>query len=93
MIATVELWYRNSCVAEAELFSMGNVRHEDHTGVEFLNESLGRNDNVNGIFGFLGTVLGLAIGVFALYVAYNTYRRARRRAQRRRRRAERRRSW
>lgn len=92
-IATVQLWYRNSCVAEAELFSQGNVKAADNTGVEFLNESLGENDGVSGIFGFLGTVAGLAIGVFALYVAYNTYRRARRQAQRRRRRAERRRSW
>lgn len=93
MIATVELWYRNSCVAEAELFSMGNVKHTDDTGVEFLNESLGGNDGVSGIFGFLGTVLGLAVGAFVLYIAYNAYRRAQRRAQRRRRRAERRRSW
>ena len=92
-IATVQLWYRNSCVAEAELYSMGSVRHSDDTGVEFLNESVGGSDGVSGFLGFLGTVVGLAAGAFVLYLAYNTYLRARRRAQRRRRRAERRRSW
>lgn len=92
-IATVELWYRNSCVAEAELFAMGTVKHADDTGVDFLNESVGGGDGVRGVFGFIGTVVVLAAVAFALYVGYNTYLRARRRAQRRRRRAERRRSW
>lgn len=92
-IATVELWYRNSCVAEAELFAMGNVKTAEDTGVSFLNESIGGSDGVSGFFGFVGTVVGLALGAFGLYVAYNAYRRAQRRAQRRRRRAERRRSW
>jgi D-alanyl-D-alanine carboxypeptidase len=92
-IATVELWYRNSCVAEAELYAMGDVTPSEDTGVSFLNESIGGSDGVSGFLGFLGTVVGLAAAAFGLYVAYNAYRRARRRAQRRRRRAERRRSW
>ncbi len=92
-IATVELWFRNCCVAEAKLFSMGPVKHQSDTGVEFFNESLGKDNQVSGIMGFAGTVTGLAIVAVLCYLAYNAYRRARRRAQRRRRRAERRRSW
>ena len=46
-----------------------------------------------GILGFIGSVAVLLAGGFGLYLAYNAYRRARRRIQRRRRRASRRRSY
>ncbi len=92
MIATVEVWYRNSCLLEAELFAMSPVKAADDTGVSFLNESIGGN-SISGFWGFLGTVAMLLVVAAAAYLGYNAYRRARRRVQRRRRRAERRRSW
>ena len=93
MIATVEVWYRNSCIAEAELFAMGDVKNVDDTGVTFLNEAMGTGNKISGFWGFLSTAGILMLGAAGLYIGYNTFRRAQRRAQRRRRRAERRRSW
>lgn len=93
MIATVEVWYRNSCIAEAELFAMGSVKNENDTGVKFLNEAVGTGNKISGFWGFLSTAGILLLCVAGLYIGYNAFRRAQRRAQRRRRRAERRRSW
>lgn len=87
-IASVQLWYGASCVAEIDLFAMSDVRDKDETGVEIYGPS--RDDS--NIWGLLGIVLLILVGVFGAYLAYNAYRRAVARARRKKKRANRRRS-
>lgn len=93
MIATVAIKYRNSYVAEAEIFAMNSVDEVDNTGVTIRSTAQKAESDMDGILGFLGAVGILLAGGFGVYVAYNSYRRTRRRIQRRRRRASRRRSY
>lgn len=90
-IGVVEIWYRNSCMAEAEIYSMGNVRAADDGSVE-IHSAVARNGlNESGIFSIIGTICVIVLGLAAAYLAFNTYMRSRLRARRRRRRANRRR--
>ena len=87
-VASVQLWYGASCMAEVDLFAMSEVRDQDETGVEIYGPT--RDDS--NIWGLLGIVLLILVGVFGAYLAYNSYRRAVARARRRKKRASRRRS-
>lgn len=91
-IATVELWYRNSCLAEAEIFAMGSVKKTDDTGVKIHSVAAKGAGGGGGIWNVVGTVCVIGLGLAAAYLAFNSYMRARNRARHRRRRAERRRS-
>ena len=93
MIATVAVKYRNSCVAEAELYAMSSVASSKDSGVSVRSTAVRGENEMDGFLGFLGAVGVILIGGFGLYLGYNSYRRARRRIQRRRRRANRRRSY
>lgn len=92
-IATVELWYRNSCIGEAELFAMGDVKSAKDTGVTIQGAVVEQEKDLDGVLGFVGVMGVILLGGFAAYLGVNAYRRAKRRAQRRRRRANRRRSY
>lgn len=82
-IATVQLWYSASCIAEAELFALNSVRDADETGVEIFGPT--RDDsNVAGFLGFVGIVSLVAVLGFAGYVGYNYLRYSRTRKRRRR---------
>lgn len=90
-IATVQLWYSNSCLAEVELYAPSPVRSLDNTGLVISGAS--RSDStLKGVLKFLGIGLLILVVLFGVYLAYNSYRRAQARARRRRRRAGRRRS-
>ena len=91
-IGTVEIWYRNSCMAEAEVFSMGNVKAASDTGVTIHSTALKGGSGGSGILSTIGTVCVIGLGLVAAYLAFNSFMRARRRAKNRRRRAERRRT-
>lgn len=91
-IATVELWYRNSCLAEAEVFAVGDVKPADDTGVVIHSKAAQAAKSGAGIWGTLGTICVIALGLAGVYLGYNSYMRAKMRARRRRRRAERRRT-
>lgn len=93
MIATVAIKYRNSYVAEAEIYAMNNVLKADNSDVAVRSTAVKADNDMEGILGFLGAAGVLIAGAFGLYIVYNAYRRARRRAQRRRRRESRRRSY
>ena len=93
MIATVAMKYRNSYIAEAEIYAMNNVPSVSDSNVS-IHSTAGKKDNsMGGFMGFVGSVGVILVGLFGLYLVYNAYRRARRRIQRRRRRASRRRSY
>lgn len=91
-ISTVEVWYRNSCVTEVELYSMAEVKNADQTGVTIhsLDAKNKKSESGLGLFGIICLcVLGSACG----YIGFNVIRRKRAEARRRRRRASRRRSY
>lgn len=92
-IATVAITYRNSCIAEAEIYALNSVVKEEDSDVTIRSTAAKTDNDMDGILGFLGTVGVLVAGGFGIYVVYNAYRRAKRRMQHRRRRASRRRSY
>lgn len=90
-IATLQIWYRTSCIAETELYAMSEVRSLDDENLEIRGSS--RDDsNLEGFLSFLGTVCLILLVLFTVYLVYNNVRRAIRRNRRRRRRRSRRRS-
>ncbi len=89
-IATVELWYRNSCLLEAELFAGSEVRAEDSSGLTV--RGLGQGGGVSGFVKAAGIVCLVIMVPVGGYLTVNSYLRQKRRAQRRRRREGRRRS-
>lgn len=90
-ISTLQIWYRTSCIAEAEIFSMSSVRSVDDSRLEV--QSATRDDsNLKDILGFLGIVCLIILVPLIIYVIVNRIRYAIIRNRRRRRRRSRRRS-
>lgn len=92
MIATVSVWFRNSCLTEVELFAMSDVKSSDNTGVTIHSNGTGRSPGSSGVLSVIGTIAVIILGLVILYLAFNAYMRSVVRARRRRRRAERKRS-
>ena len=91
-IATVQVWYRTSCVTEAQVYSMNSVRSIVNSGVT-INSVASRDDsNVWKFFRSLGMVLLTLVSLFAVYLVINNYRRIRGERRKAKRRAARRRS-
>lgn len=90
-IATLEICYRSSTLAEVELYAMSSVRAANNTGLEI--QSVSKSDsNLSGVLKFLGYACLVLLGVLVVYMVYNNIRRTIIRNRRRRRRASRRRS-
>ena len=91
-IATVEFWYQNSCVTEAELYAVSDVRAVGDTGVSVRGNGDTGDSGGSGALSVIGTVCVVILGPVGVNLACNSFMRPRRRARTRRRRAERRRS-
>lgn len=91
-IATLAIKYRESCLAEVEVFAMGDVKASGDTGVTIRSAAGRGGADASGILSAIGTVCVIVLGLVAAYLAVNSYMRSRIRAQRRRRRANRRRT-
>lgn len=93
MIGSIELWYRNSCLMEAELFSMSEVRSTTNSGLKVygVKNSGDSTEAKASRYVLIGSAIVL-VPVLA-YLGYNSYMRNRIRNQRRRRRQGRRRSY
>lgn len=90
-IATLQIWYRNSCVAETELYAMSSVHVAGDSGLEVQGAT--RNDsNLSGVLSFIGIVCLIILVPFVIYLVINNVRRTIARNRRRRRRRSRRRS-
>lgn len=90
-IGTLEVCYRNSTVAEVEMYAMSSVESIDSSGVNV--ESAAKSDsNLSGILKFLGYTCLVILGLLVVYLVVNNIRRAIIRNRRRRRRKSRRRS-
>lgn len=93
MISTVEIWYRNCCVTEFELYAMAEVKSADKTGVTIHGLETQDNSKSGTAFGVFGIVCVAVLAAACGYIAINVIRRKRAEARRRRRRASRRRSY
>lgn len=92
-IATMQIEYRGSVMAEAEVFAMNNVQRTDSNGVTIYSAAPREQGGSDSSFlSVLGTICVIGFGLAAAYLAFNAYMRNRIRARRRRRRAERRRN-
>lgn len=92
MIATVQVEYRNSVLAEAEVYAMGNVKRLTDTGVTIRSTAVRSDSDDSGILSVIGIICVIVLGLAVAYLAFNAYMRSRMRARRRRRRANRRRN-
>lgn len=91
-IANVQVWYRTSCVTEAQVYAMNSVRSTVNSGVT-INSIASRDDsNLSGFLKFLGVVTMVIIVPFGGYLVINHMRRLAGQRRRRRRMASRRRS-
>ena len=91
-IATVQVWYRTSCVTEAQVFAMNSVRSQVNSGVT-INSIASRDDsNIWNFFKSLGMVILGLVALFAVYLVVNHMRRLAGQRRKARRRAARRRS-
>lgn len=91
MIGTVEVWYGQSCLMEAELYAKGGVKSTAESG-STIQGTASRTDDNTGFASIVGTACLIVLAVVGAYLIINSILRERRRAQRRRRRASRRRS-
>ena len=92
LIATLEVVYRTSVLAEVEVYAMSDVRPADKTGVTIRSAAVEGSKATPGFLSTLGTICVVVLGIAIAYVTFNAYMRNRIRARRRKRRAQRRRS-
>ena len=91
-IATVQVWYRTSCITEAQVFAMNPVRSKVNSGVT-INSVASRDDsNIWNFFRSLGLVILGLTALFGVYLVVNHMRRLAGQRRKARRRASRRRS-
>lgn len=92
LIATLEIQYRNSVLAEVEVYAMGDVKSADNTGVTIRSTAVRSDSDDSGLLSVIGTISVIALGLAVGYLAFNAYMRSRMRARSRKRRAARRRN-
>ena len=92
MIATMQLEYRSSVLAEAEVYAMGNVQKTTETGVTIRSTAVRSDSDDSGLLKVIGVISVIVLGAAVAYLAFNAYMRSRVRARRRRRRENRRRN-
>ena len=92
VIATLEIWYQNSCIAATELHAMSMVRSVSANKQGLQNGGKGGGMDLTKILSFIGIVSLVVFIPFAIYLIVNNVRRAYVRNRRRRRRQSRRRS-
>lgn len=93
LIATMQISYRNSVMAEVEVFAMGNVKPLTDTGVTIRSTAVRSDSDDSGFLSVLGTICVIVLGLAVAYLAFNAYMRSRIRARHRRRRQNRRRNY
>lgn len=91
-IGTMQLEYRNSVLAEAEVYAMGNVKAVEDTGVTIRSTASRSDSDDSGLLSAIGTICVIVLGLAVAYLAFNAYMRSRIRARNKKRRAARRRN-
>ncbi len=90
MVATVEVWYRNTCLHEAELYSMQDIRTTSNSGLQVLGGA-DRSGSESRLSRYALTICLVILVSVAGYLGLNYILRLRRRARVRRRRGQQRR--
>lgn len=90
MVSTVEVWYRNTCLLEAELYAMEDVPLAANTGVQILGGA-NRSNSESTLARYVLIFAAIILVPVGGYLVINSLLRARRRAMIRRRRAQKRR--
>lgn len=91
LIATLEVQYRNSVMAEAEVYAVSGVKSMDNTGVTIRSTAVRSDSDTSGVLSVVGTISVIILGLGIAYLAFNAYMRSKMRARRKKRRAARRR--
>lgn len=91
-VATLQIWYQNSCIAETELHAMSSVRATTDQNLNLKGGGMGGGADLTGILAFVGVVFLVIFVPFVIYLIINNLRRTLARNRRRRRRQSRRRS-
>ena len=92
LIATLEVQYRNSIMAEAEVYAVSGVKPMDDTGVTIRSTATRSDSDASGILSVIGTISVIVLGLAVAYLGFNAYMRSKMRARRKKRRAARRRT-
>ena len=87
MVATVEVWYRNTCLHEAELYAMQDIRPASNTGVQVLGGA-DRSGSESRLSRYALIICLVALFLVGGYLLVNNLLRLRRRARTRRRRGQ-----
>lgn len=93
MIATMQIEYRGSVMAEAEVYAMGNVTKAGDNGITIQSAAPKKASGGSNVMSTIGTICVIVLGLASAYLAFNAYMRNRIRARRRKRRAGRRRNY
>lgn len=91
-VSTLQVWCRDSCVAETELFAMSAVRSVDETQLDIQSTASRDDSNLTGFLSFVGVVFLIVLVLAAAYLIVKNVRHAIARNRRRRRRQNRRRN-
>ena len=92
MISTVEVWYRTSCLAEAELYAMSNVRYVENKDSHIQKNERDDSDT-SGFMGFVKIVSAVILIPLAGYLVINNLLRFRHQQKKKSRRLKRRPEW
>ena len=90
MVATVEVWYRNTCLHEAELYAMQDIRTSSNSGLQVLGGA-DRSGSESRLSRYALTICLVILVAVVGYLGLNYVLRLRRRARVRRRRGQQRR--
>ena len=91
LIATLEVQYRNSVLAEAEVFAVSGVKSMDNTGVTIRSTAVRSDSESSAVLSVIGIICIIVLGLAAAYLGFNAYMRSKMRSRRKKRRAARRR--
>lgn len=91
-VATLQVWYRTSCVAEADLYAMSSVRAVADVNMDIQGAASRDDSNLSQFLSFVGIVCLVILVPLAIYLVVNNMRRVMARNRRRRRKRQRRRS-
>ena len=83
----MEVWYRNTCLHEAELYAMNDVRATSQSGLSVLGGA-DRSGSESRLSRYALIICLVVLVPTVGYLAINSYLRARRRAKTRRRRGK-----
>ena len=91
-IANLQVWYRNSCIADTDLYAMSSVRALATLDLDIQGAASRDDSNFKQFLSFVGIVCLVILIPLAIYLIVNNARRVMARNRRRRRKQQRRRS-